>query len=1423
MSTNINKTSIAATISGFVDDLEDHILNSNEAITETPSSFIGLLSGTLGKINAYTYYNMLMSKREIQPSTAILLKSLLRHLKSDDLADIYATPATLTFVVSYNEADIIKAAVATGNGDYKLTLNKGTVFNVGDKPTFTLDYNIDIYVSKYTIGGEERTSIYAKYNTDDAETGSIFSFVVSNPFITTRNDVVSNGNKLFTMYINTKQYERTYYNYEMSGENQNLKFTYSNNLIGFVVLYKGASDTSYTEKKAYLEGETFTDGVSYSIIKNESGSTVTIKFSKLPDAFNPTNGKILIVVYTTSGEDGNFSFDATDENVDNADLNVTFAQDVGDPYQEALVNLVPYGTLDDCKATGGKDAKTIEEIRALVTSDTSSYYIAPNALEKAAAKYGLSTFKFRQDLLAFEYIVSSYMSDSNGYIIPTKMIDATYLYSEIALNAETSSRMITPSDVFEYDAETKAYKYLPFKSLGSYSDYYSNYKLNKVIDFSFPYFLRIQNGTDISVKAYDESVDYTSATKFKYLSTVLLDKASVISANVYRNPLDISVKSKTTTETKYNKDFYKVMFTVNTSSTMVSHLKSLSASDTPYMKLKLILKNTSDTTKYITDVELSNCTFDVQSGTIDCTVYLETSSMLLSTNKIGIINNSISKLPYSSAPYSFYYVDGTVDMEIAVLFKQTESSSTAEASTYDDYMTSAEKSSSYYMAAVYEITNISLSKDMSNYINIVPDVKITQPTYKTATADIADTYSSIEYKTSNGKYVTKAVTTVLADGTKSTRDEYVVLHNAGDIKKEYDGRVGTYNVLNSSSNWTWSDESSTSASGIYNDGSVLDNDPIYAVIQYKGLVIFAGKDGRVGCFDYKGGQTWYEYNTSTIYRSGDYSKLPVIHNDGTAMGGESIRGMKIVTTTIENEAKDILIVYGDAGRVACCDLSSNGWCTYNGTSGLTSIAKYFNNGTAMGYSVVSKVDGDSTSSTTVWNSIYAAETYTASNGHTIIVFAGANGHVCSLDVTDNIWYAYNYSKAPTSNIHPFSSGAATEYKAIYTISKYLDSILYMAGDSGEIGTLDITTGNFANMNTGAIMGNATIYASAIINGILIVAGKYGRVSNYSISKNTWTIYSQGSGLVDDGTNTGGDIYAIIGYDVNVMFGGVDGHVSSYDLTSNVWTSYSAMSGLRNSGDFIKNTISAISFDSTESNIIYFAGNTGNIVYAYKKGDILKDSNGNYIVAIPSQQIGYLKRIPAYCRIYAVSSQYANVKSSYEKLITNTSSLASKFPGGCSLYCGVKTTSGASNAFSFLNLVTGETTTLDSLEISIKLGVKFSSSVTDANKTYLVSSIKSKIIAYIANLQTDTSSATLTLSIDKMLNSIKSDVPNIEYFEYYSLNNYDSSILQTINYTKANNPAISSEYLSIKNAIDEANSDLSTQSIVFVPDITITIL
>ena len=1393
----INKTSIAYTVSNYLDNLENWVLKPDEEINSAPTSFVNLEASTLAKIGAYSYYNMLMSKREITPSTAILMKSLLRQLPSDKINDIYGTCSDLQIVVSYPEKDIIGSAVPDGSGKYKLTLNKGTKFKIANYPEFTLDYNINIYLTKYYSSSGVTSSIYAMYDVDDVEAGNVIK--CENPYITSRNDIVIDNQKHFTMYIDVKQYERNYTLKEMSGEAVNIDIGYTNSLMGFVVLYKPQGYNTFYKINTYLEGENFSNGVSYTLTNTNGTKNIRLRFSKLPNAFNPTNGVIKVVYYTTNGKDGNFDLGQVDENT-MSDLSITYAQNVGDEFQEPLVNLIPTVSIISSAAKNGSDAKTLEEVRVLAQESGKGDVLTPTTLKSYALKRGFSTYKQRHDLMAFIYMLTSFLKYNNT-VIPTKMINGSYKFSEVPIDTESNSRIITPADIFRYNDESNMYELVKSDEADEYSEYYEKYKTNDPEDYMFPYFIRVQNGSSMNVKIYDESLDITRSTRFTYLANSVLDKASIISLRGIRNPLSLdTVTYRDDLTPVIAKDAYRFAFEVNTSSTIAAHLASLTNSETPYVKFRLIFKDTTDGAMYAADVKLSECIFGASS--ILCNCYLTTSSSILNNGKIKITNNSLKSIPFSSTQYQFNYIDGTVDVDICVIFKELNDENARQSSKYDSYLTESEINDKYYIGIIYTADNISLAKDMSENISINSDIKLTQPEYSIAEEDIPDTYSENVYKKDGDDYKIEDQQLTLPDGTVQTVKSYILLHKAGETKQSNNGCVGTYNTLNTGNSWKWSGEGIENA--IQETGDILGNESIYSIIQWNNLVIFGGADGRIGCYDINT-NTWYNYNSNVAYRGSDASSGYIIISDGSPIGNSDIRGMRI----IKYKERDLLFVYGENGRIATCDLSENVWKYYDGSGG-NNFAIFYNNGSGMG-------------SETIYDSI----TYTNSDNETVIVFAGGSGRICSLIVDTNAWYNYNYDRTRMSKDYMFSDGSERNYKSILSIDKYLETAVYCTGINGVCSILNLTNGEVTLLSDGSVVDNQPMYACKMCGNLFVIAGKNGYVASYNIVKSSWSAYNAGSGLCSSGEYMGGEnINVIFPYGINIMFAGGLGRISSYETVSGEWESYLDGSGLSNDGSFIGNTISCISYDTVEGDaLIYFGGSTGNVEYKYHKGDRILNEFGEPIIKKDSDQIGCLKGIPAYSRLFAIDNVYSTINSAYNNLVEKISSMNSIFADGCSLHLGVKTTSGKSNTFYYIDPITDEKVYLNNLCIKFSLGVKFETNITDSNTKYLIENIQEAIEKYIDKIQEQTNTNKITFNINDMLDSIKTDIPGIDYFEYYKLNEYSSSVCQTIycDRTVDNTDSSENEYLSVETAIDESESAIEEGTVVFKPNIDITIL
>ena len=121
--------------------IENRILLNDEVLNDNPASFTNIFLENFGRLGSQSFYEQMMYKNEMLPSTAIKLRSLVNKLKSEDVANIYAYPAHMTFVLGYRYDRIIELAKENDN---KITINKECQFFMDDQETFVLDHNIII-------------------------------------------------------------------------------------------------------------------------------------------------------------------------------------------------------------------------------------------------------------------------------------------------------------------------------------------------------------------------------------------------------------------------------------------------------------------------------------------------------------------------------------------------------------------------------------------------------------------------------------------------------------------------------------------------------------------------------------------------------------------------------------------------------------------------------------------------------------------------------------------------------------------------------------------------------------------------------------------------------------------------------------------------------------------------------------------------------------------------------------------------------------------------------------------------------------------------------------------------------------------------------------------------------------------------------
>ena len=117
--------------------IENRILLDDEVLNDSPASFTNIFLENFGRLTSQSFYEQMMYKNEMLPSTAIKLRSLINKLKSEDLASIYAYPAHMTFVLGYNYDILVELAKANDN---QIIINKECKFLLMYEGNMTLLY-----------------------------------------------------------------------------------------------------------------------------------------------------------------------------------------------------------------------------------------------------------------------------------------------------------------------------------------------------------------------------------------------------------------------------------------------------------------------------------------------------------------------------------------------------------------------------------------------------------------------------------------------------------------------------------------------------------------------------------------------------------------------------------------------------------------------------------------------------------------------------------------------------------------------------------------------------------------------------------------------------------------------------------------------------------------------------------------------------------------------------------------------------------------------------------------------------------------------------------------------------------------------------------------------------------------------------------
>jgi hypothetical protein len=712
--------------------LKDKILRYNEEKAPYPASFTNIFLEEFGRINALGFYEQMMYKNEMLPSTAIKLRSLLNKMSDEMLQSIYGTPAKFNVVLGFRKNEINRWAIQNSPSTKILTINKNIVFKLDDKPQFTIDHNINIVLNDPSQKWDN-ASVYVMYDINDRLNPDSLLYSISSPYLSTQEIRVDNE-QIIVIFIPARQYIRTVQEYDVFNDASDHSFNYTNELYGFELGYCPKSSTKYIYKKGYPDGNIAMDGYNFSL--DLKRKVITFNFNRNAAYFKPNVGDhIRIIIYSTSGEAGNFNIPNIYENYEG--LSFQLNQDRSYLPQDTLLKLVPYISMRDGLAVGGANMKEFEEIRRMVINwGSNSKVLTPGEFERKAEVYNLKAVKVRDDIRCLEYKASGILYDNLNAIVGATTKDLVFPFTDVPIDVSVNARFISPKDVFVLDKVTQKLNYLKkpptYNEEVEFMKYLTDYKYNSK-NYMFPYHIKFINDNYLHCKIFNMNIKDNQSANFVFYNTRTLNPTSILSMDVHRDVINENTSDIPEDINSYEvKGYFEISFDIFTDHIIAEQLY---AGNVPII-YRIEIQNRINRKQYATDAYFSKDDIDLKNNIIRAHFYLPTSDVVDTNDRI-CIKNSLATIPYVTLNIDSQYIESNVDIKIFVLQKNTIDADVIK-SNYDyiikPHATTgnlSEIDQLFFVSIVYEVKNVTLFKDYTSYFKLLADLKVNEPMRKT--------------------------------------------------------------------------------------------------------------------------------------------------------------------------------------------------------------------------------------------------------------------------------------------------------------------------------------------------------------------------------------------------------------------------------------------------------------------------------------------------------------------------------------------------------------------------------------------------------------------------------------------------------------------------------------------------------------------
>lgn len=451
--TNTSNTATLSTDIYEISDFLDQIRADNIPDLDETASMVGIF-GYMNEMFSQTFQNSLIVIAETTNETistrAKFTKNVIAHSMHLGITDINAKPATMTMMIylplNYIEANFTELDATTGKAKFILDNNTPIFVNSYE---YHLDYDIIFTRIKNPQGRYIYTAMYDLFETGTTivkQNNPISD--ITNPYITTLIQCTLDNTEFIAFSARLHQVTLTDIERNIltnnSIENKVITFSFDDQLASFDLdVVENNKTTHLTPVYSGLLDYTIKDG-SWCYYEYVNENTIRVIFDR--DSYVPgMNAVVHINVKLTDGASGNFSYKLS--------FRTSLKSDRFNDYNGMYAVVYP---LLDGKSMGGKDRKTVANLRRIIPREASSRGAIINTTDLQNFFNSINDtecklyFKKKRDN-PFERMYYAYMlMRKNGYVYPTNTLDARLLQSDFKGFAGNNNLVISPGTKFYY-------------------------------------------------------------------------------------------------------------------------------------------------------------------------------------------------------------------------------------------------------------------------------------------------------------------------------------------------------------------------------------------------------------------------------------------------------------------------------------------------------------------------------------------------------------------------------------------------------------------------------------------------------------------------------------------------------------------------------------------------------------------------------------------------------------------------------------------------------------------------------------------------------------------------------------------------------------------------------------------------------------